>query len=89
MFDFDATLPLMALQFVLLTFLLNAVFFKPISNTLDERDGYIRTNKSEAAEYLEAAEKLAYVPDRAAQRLRSIPRSESPRACASRDSRRG
>lgn len=59
MFDFDATLPVMALQFVLLTFLLNAVFFKPISKTIDERDGYIRDNKASTAEYLEAAEKLA------------------------------
>ncbi len=59
MFDFDATLPLMALQFVLLTFLLNAVFFKPISKTLDERDGYIRTSQASAAERLEASKKLA------------------------------
>lgn len=59
MFDFDATLPLMALQFVLLTVLLNAVFFKPMGKALDERDGYIRKNKAESAETLAAAEKLA------------------------------
>ena len=29
LFDFDATLPLMAVQVVLLTFILNALFFKP------------------------------------------------------------
>ncbi|MEO0455152.1 MAG: F0F1 ATP synthase subunit B' [Cyanobacteria bacterium P01_A01_bin.114] len=59
MFDFDATLPLMAIQFVLLTFILNAVFFKPISRALDERDSYIRQNKAGAQERLTAAEKLA------------------------------
>jgi F-type H+-transporting ATPase subunit b len=59
MFDFDATLPLMALQFVLLTVVLNAVFFKPIARALDERDGYIRTNKVNAEESLAKAEKLA------------------------------
>ncbi|MGL5796158.1 MAG: F0F1 ATP synthase subunit B', partial [Waterburya sp.] len=37
MFDFDATLPLMAVQFLLLTALLNAVFYKPLTKVLDER----------------------------------------------------
>ena len=30
MFDFDATLPLMAVQFLLLMVALNAVFYKPL-----------------------------------------------------------
>jgi len=38
MFDFDATLPFMALQFLLLAALLNAIFYKPLTKALDERD---------------------------------------------------
>jgi F-type H+-transporting ATPase subunit b len=59
MFDFDATLPFMALQFLLLAALLNAIFYKPLTKALDERDNYIRTNKVEARERLDKAERLA------------------------------
>jgi F-type H+-transporting ATPase subunit b len=59
MFDFDATLPLMALQFLLLMVILNAVFFKPLTKALDERDTYIRTNQTDARERLAKAESLA------------------------------
>lgn len=58
MFDFDATLPLMALQFLLLTALLNVIFYKPLTKVLDDRDNYIRTNRLDAAERLANAEKL-------------------------------
>jgi F-type H+-transporting ATPase subunit b len=59
MFDFDATLPLMAVQFLVLAALLNAVFYKPLTKVIEERDQYIRTNESEAKERLSKAEKLA------------------------------
>lgn len=58
MFDFDATLPLMAVQFLLLTALLNVVFYKPLTKALDERDDYIRNNEAEAREKLAKAENL-------------------------------
>lgn len=58
-FDFDATLPLMALQFLVLTVVLNAIFYKPMSKMLDDRDEYIRTTKLSAKERLAKAEKLA------------------------------
>jgi F-type H+-transporting ATPase subunit b len=58
MFDFDATLPLMAVQFLLLTLLLNAVFYKPLTKALDERDQYIRKNEADARERLTKAEQL-------------------------------
>ena len=48
LFDFDATLPLMALQFILLVVVLNAVFYKPLSKAIDDRDDYIRKNLLEA-----------------------------------------
>ncbi|MDJ0576595.1 MAG: F0F1 ATP synthase subunit B' [Xenococcaceae cyanobacterium MO_234.B1] len=58
MFDFDATLPLMAVQFLLLTALLNLVFYKPLTKALDERDAYIRNNQATAKESLARAESL-------------------------------
>lgn len=59
MFDFDATLPLMAVQFLLLMVILNAVFYKPLTKSLDERSNYILTNQSDARERLEKADRLA------------------------------
>lgn len=58
MFDFDATLPLMAVQFLLLAALLNVVFYKPLTKVLDERDDYIRKNELGARERLAKAEQL-------------------------------
>jgi F-type H+-transporting ATPase subunit b len=58
MFDFDATLPLMAVQFLLLAALLNVVFYKPLTKALDERDDYIRKNELGAQERLAKAEQL-------------------------------
>lgn len=58
MFDFDATLPFMALQFLLLAALLNVIFYKPLTKVLDDRDNYIRTNTLEAKERIAKAERL-------------------------------
>ena len=44
LFDFNATLPLMALQFILLTVVLTFVFYKPIANLLETRETFINTN---------------------------------------------
>jgi F-type H+-transporting ATPase subunit b len=58
MFEFDATLPLMAIQFLLLAVVLNAVFYKPLMKTLDERDEYIRKNKVDARDRLSKSQSL-------------------------------
>jgi F-type H+-transporting ATPase subunit b len=58
MFDFDATLPLMAVQFLLLTAILNVVFYKPLTKALDEREQYIRNNESTAREQLAKAQNI-------------------------------
>ncbi len=58
MFDFDATLPLMALQFLLLAAVLNVIFYKPLTKALDDRDNYIRNNLLEARERLAKSERL-------------------------------
>lgn len=59
MFDFDATLPLMAVQFLILMAVLNAVFFKPLTKALDERDNYIRQNYKDAEDRLTKTEQLS------------------------------
>lgn len=58
MFDFDATLPFMAVQFLLLAALLNAIFYKPLGKAIDERADYIRRKIAEARERLEKAKNL-------------------------------
>nr|QCI07016.1 ATP synthase CF0 subunit II [Haraldiophyllum bonnemaisonii] len=58
LFDFNATLPLMALQFLALTVVLNILFYKPISHILDERDEYIRNSLTSASASLIKANEL-------------------------------
>jgi F-type H+-transporting ATPase subunit b len=58
LFDFNATLPLMALQFVLLTVLLTFLFYKPIATTLEERETFINKNLTDASENLLKADQL-------------------------------
>lgn len=82
MFDFDATLPLMAVQFLLLTVLLNAIFYKPLTKAIDDRDNYIRTNETEAQERLAKAQRLTqqYEQELAAARRQSQALIESAQA---------
>jgi F-type H+-transporting ATPase subunit b len=58
LFDLDATLPLMAVQVVLLTFILNSLFFRPVGRAVEEREGYITTSRAEAKEKLAQVERL-------------------------------
>jgi F-type H+-transporting ATPase subunit b len=58
LFDFNATLPLMAIQFVLLTIVLTFLFYKPVSKVIDERENYISGNLTEASEKLMKADEL-------------------------------
>ena len=58
LFDFNATLPLMAIQFILLTVVLTFIFYKPVAKLLDERETLISTNLSDASEKLLKADEL-------------------------------
>jgi len=42
LFDFDATLPAMVAQFLLLMVLLNTTFYGPVGKVIDERDTFIK-----------------------------------------------
>ncbi|MGY6530795.1 MAG: F0F1 ATP synthase subunit B' [Cyanobacterium sp.] len=50
LFDIDATLPLMAVQFLLLATILNALFYKPLGKAIDERAGYVQGQLNSAKE---------------------------------------
>ena len=59
LFDINATLPFMAVQFLVLMAVLNQILFKPLGKVLDERDGLIRSSLSDSKERLEKTEALA------------------------------
>ena len=58
LFDFNATLPLMAIQFILLTVVLTFMFYKPVAKVIDERETYINGNLTQASEKLLTADEL-------------------------------
>lgn len=58
LFDFNATLPLIAIQFILLTVVLNIILYNPLLTIIEERKEYILTNLGKASEILSEANKL-------------------------------
>ena len=58
LFDINATLPLVAIQFVLLMVILNVILYSPLLTIIEERKEYILTNLGKASEILAEANKL-------------------------------
>jgi len=58
LFDINATLPLVAIQFLLLMVILNVVLYNPLLTIIEERKEYILTNLSEASKILAEANQL-------------------------------
>ena len=58
LFDINATLPLVAIQFLLLMVILNIILYNPLITVIEERKEYILTNLSKASEILAEANKL-------------------------------
>lgn len=58
LFDIDATLPLVAIQFVLLTVVLNAILYSPLLTVITERNEYVLNNLAKASEILAQANDL-------------------------------
>jgi F-type H+-transporting ATPase subunit b len=58
LFDFNLTLPLIAIQFLLLIVLLNIILYSPLLTVIEERKEYILTNLSKASQLLSEANKL-------------------------------
>ena len=58
LFDINATLPLVAIQFLLLVVILNIILYSPLLTIMQERKEYILTNLGKASEILAEANKL-------------------------------
>ena len=58
LFDINATLPLMAIQVVALTYILNSLFFKPVGNVVEKREKFVSDNIMDAKNKLSEVEKL-------------------------------
>jgi F-type H+-transporting ATPase subunit b len=58
LFDINATLPLVLIQFVLLAIVLNIILYTPLLTVIEERKEYILTNLGKASEILAEANKL-------------------------------
>jgi F-type H+-transporting ATPase subunit b len=58
LFDINATLPLVAIQFLLLMVILNIILYSPLLTIIEERKDYILTNLGKASEILAEANKL-------------------------------
>ena len=58
LFDINATLPLVAIQFVFLVVILNILLYSPLLTIIEERKEYILTNLGKASEILAEANKL-------------------------------
>ena len=58
LFDINATLPLMAIQVVALTYILNSLFFKPVGNVVEKREKFVSSNIIESKNKLSEVKKL-------------------------------
>ena len=58
LFDFDATLPAVMIQFLILIFILNILLYKPLLLITEKRQEYIVNNLSEASELLTKTNEL-------------------------------
>jgi F-type H+-transporting ATPase subunit b len=58
LFDINATLPLVVIQFVLLAIVLNIILYTPLLTIIEERKEYILTNLGKASEILAEANQL-------------------------------
>jgi len=58
LFDFNATLPLVAIQFVLLMVILNVLLYSPLSTVVSERNEFILTTLANASETLAKANEM-------------------------------
>lgn len=58
LFDFDGTLPVIGIQFLIFMLLLNTILYTPLLNVINERNQYINKNLAQASIILTQANKL-------------------------------
>jgi F-type H+-transporting ATPase subunit b len=59
LFDFGATLPALALEFILLMVILNLILYTPLLNVINQRNNYIFENLSQSSDLLAQANELS------------------------------
>jgi|MDSW01.3.fsa_nt_gb F-type H+-transporting ATPase subunit b len=69
LFDFGATLPFIAVQFLLLMFILNLILYSPLIKLVNQRNEYILDNLGNATIYLEDAQ---YITKQYEEKLASV-----------------
>ena len=72
LFDFNATLPLVAIQFLLLMVILNIILYNPALRVMNKRDEYIRMKMNEAFETLTEASELTKKYEQTIDKLSSL-----------------
>jgi len=70
LFDINATLPLVAIQFIVLTILLNIILYNPLLTVIDERQEFVLTKLAKASELLAKANKLTAQYEQELDRVR-------------------
>ena len=58
MIEFNATIIVAMISFVVFMFIMNAIFYKPILNIIRKRDSYIEQNYADAKEFTQKAQVL-------------------------------
>lgn len=58
LFDFGGTLPALAVQFIVLMTVLNAILYTPLLNAINKRNNYILENLSQSSDLLAKADEL-------------------------------
>lgn len=58
LFDLDATLPVIVIEFLILMVVLQALFFRPVTQVIDSRNDYVRSNLAMARERLAEVQAL-------------------------------
>lgn len=59
LFDLDGTLPVVAIQFLILMFVLNTVLYTPLLDTIAERKTYVSTLTADASNIVEQVNTLS------------------------------
>jgi len=70
LFDLDATLLLVVIQFVLLMFILNVILYNPFLTIIEERNEYILTTLTGIGDVLERANRFIIQHDRKIEVIR-------------------
>lgn len=76
LFDINATLPLVAVQFVLLAVVLNVLLYSPLLTVITERNEFILTNLAKASDLLAQANELTSQYEEELSKVRKEPQLE-------------